>query len=179
MVANKKTPEYSAINPFKQVPTLVIDGQTLTQSLAIIEYLDESRPQPPRLLPSDPMKRAKVRELSLIVASGIQPAQNLTLLQRVANLVPENKDIKTQWAHHSINEGLFALEKETSQSAGKYSVGDEVTMADLCLVPQLYNARRFNVDLSPFPTLLRVESALINLPEFVASHPDKQPDVNS
>nr|XP_037289327.1 maleylacetoacetate isomerase-like isoform X1 [Rhipicephalus microplus] len=161
--------EYMKVNPMEQVPALVHNGETFTQSLAIIEYLEEKFPEP-RLLPRDPAQRAKVRAIAEIIASGIQPQQNLNVLLRL----DESK--RTEWAVHFITKGFKALEATVSKTAGKYCVGDEVTIADACLVPQVYNANRFKIDMSQFPTLSRVSTALESLPAFKAAHPSCQPD---
>ncbi|XP_008118323.1 maleylacetoacetate isomerase isoform X3 [Anolis carolinensis] len=152
----------------KQVPALKIDGVTLSQSLAIIEYLEETRPNP-RILPQDPKKRAQVRMISEHIASGIQPLQNLSVLQQMG-------DKKVDWAQRSISSGFEALERILQETAGRYCVGDEVTMADLCLVPQVYNADRYQVDLTPYPTIRRINKALLELEAFQTSHPSRQPD---
>eukprot|EP01098_Paradermamoeba_levis_P004878 TRINITY_DN2078_c0_g1_i5.p1 TRINITY_DN2078_c0_g1~~TRINITY_DN2078_c0_g1_i5.p1 ORF type:complete len:236 (+),score=61.95 TRINITY_DN2078_c0_g1_i5:52-708(+) len=164
-------PEYEKINPEKQVPTLFIDGHHLTQSLAIIEYLEETRAnQGLPILPKDPIQRAQSRSIANLICANIQPIQNLKVLNYVG---PEKK---MEWAKHWITQGFIALEKTLKQTAGKYCVGDLVSLADLCLVPQLYNARRFNVDLAPFNTCLEVEKNLVILPFFKAAAPEVQPD---
>lgn len=160
---------YLAVNPSGQVPTLDIDGLKLTQSLAILEYLEETRQGTP-LLPKDPKQRAIVRQISEVIASGIQPNQNLSILKLVGD------DRKKQWGHDIIAKGFRSLETLLETSAGKYCVGDEVTMADLCLVPQVYNANRFQVDMSKFPIIARVNAALLELDTFKASDPIKMAD---
>ncbi|XP_015273837.1 PREDICTED: maleylacetoacetate isomerase isoform X2 [Gekko japonicus] len=162
------SPEFFSVNPMRQVPALKIDGVTLSQSLAIIEYLEETRPNP-RILPQDPKKRAQVRIISDVIASGIQPLQNLSILQQVG-------DKKLEWAQLCISGGFKALEQILQETSGRYCVGDEVSMADLCLVPQVYNAERYKVDLAPYPTLRRINKALLELEEFQTSHPSRQPD---
>ncbi|XP_056408178.1 maleylacetoacetate isomerase isoform X2 [Hyla sarda] len=162
------TDDYRRVSPMQQVPALRIDGVTLSQSLAIIEYLEETRPHPP-LFPRDPIRRAQCREISDLIASGIQPVQNLAVLQRVG-------DGKLEWAQHFITKGFQALEVLLRNTAGRYCVGDEVTMADLCLVPQVVNADRFKVDLRPYPTISRINQALLQLEAFQVSHPSRQPD---
>ncbi|XP_037359683.1 maleylacetoacetate isomerase isoform X1 [Talpa occidentalis] len=163
------SPEYQALNPMKQVPALKIDGLTIGQSLAIIEYLEETRPTP-RLLPQDPKKRAHVRMISDLISSGIQPLQNLSVLKQVGE---ENQ---LAWAQKVISSGFNALEKILKGTAGKYCVGDEVTMADLCLVPQVANAERYKVDITPYPTISRINKSLLALEAFQVSHPLRQPD---
>ncbi|XP_036591367.1 maleylacetoacetate isomerase isoform X2 [Trichosurus vulpecula] len=153
-----------------QVPVLKIDGITLTQSLAIIEYLEETRPTPVRLLPQDPKKRASARMISDIISSGIQPLQNLYVLKQMS------QETQLTWAQGVISSGFGALEHILQSTAGKYCVGDEISMADLCLVPQVANAERFKVDLSPYPTINRLNKALLTMEAFQVSHPSRQPD---
>uniref|UniRef100_A0A8C9UQU5 Maleylacetoacetate isomerase n=1 Tax=Spermophilus dauricus TaxID=99837 RepID=A0A8C9UQU5_SPEDA len=161
--------EFQALNPMKQVPALKIDGVTIGQSLAIIEYLEETRPTPP-LLPQDPKKRASVRMISDLIAAGIQPLQNLSVLKEVGQ---ENQ---LPWAQKAIISGFDALERILQSTAGKYCVGDQVSMADLCLAPQVANAERFKVDLTPYPTISRINKTLLALEAFWVSHPCQQPD---
>ncbi|KAF7484062.1 maleylacetoacetate isomerase isoform X4 [Marmota monax] len=161
--------EFQALNPMKQVPALKIDGITIGQSLAIIEYLEETRPTPP-LLPQDPKKRASVRMISDLITAGIQPLQNLSVLKEVGQ---ENQ---LPWAQKAIISGFDALERILQSTAGKYCVGDQVSMADLCLAPQVANAERFKVDLTPYPTISRINKTLLALEAFRVSHPCRQPD---
>jgi len=169
VIKEKQTEEFKALNPAQLVPTLVIDGHTITESLAIIEYLEETHPEP-SLLPKDAAGRAKVRAMSLHIVAGIQPIQNNTVL----NYVGEKK---LEWAQHWITKGLNSLETMLAKTAGRYSYGDTVTMVDLCLVPQIYNAvLRYPVDLSAFPTCKRVYDELLKLDAFQVSHPSRQPD---
>lgn len=170
--------EFSDKNPSKQVPAIVIDGHTIAQSLAIIQYLEETRPnQGQALLPNSPIDRALVRQFSDMVASGTQPLQNLNVLNRIAQITNDDAQ-KKNWAAHWIQTGLEACEKFVKKysTSGRFCVGDSVSMADLCLIPQLYNARRFDVDLSQFPTLLSIESHCASLEAFQKAHPDVQPD---
>ncbi|XP_043118604.1 maleylacetoacetate isomerase isoform X2 [Puntigrus tetrazona] len=162
------TDQFKAINPMQQVPAVTIDGITLSQSLAIIQYIEETRPEP-RLLPADPKQRARVRIICDIIAAGIQPLQNLYVLQKVGAE-------KVQWAQHFITRGFEALEPILKQTAGKYCVGDEISMADICLVPQVYNAERFKVDVSQFPTIRKLNQTLIEIDAFKVTHPSRQPD---
>jgi len=168
-------PAYVAINPQGLVPTLENDaGAILTQSLAIIEWLDETHPSPP-LLPKDPLRRAKVRAFAQALACDTHPVQNLKVLARLRELgLPEEK--VTAWAGWANREGLSACDKLIATEAGPFCFGDAPTMADLCLVPQLANARRFGVDVSVFPRLLQAEAAAKALPAFADAAPDKQPD---
>uniref|UniRef100_UPI0037E8BFFC maleylacetoacetate isomerase isoform X2 n=1 Tax=Semicossyphus pulcher TaxID=241346 RepID=UPI0037E8BFFC len=164
----QRTKEFKTLNPMQQVPAVEIDGFLLSQSLAVVQYLDETRPGT-RLLPEDPKKRAQVRMISDLIASGIQPLQNLSVIQKVgAEKVP--------WSQHFIDRGFQALEPILKQTAGKYCVGDEISMADICLVPQVYNAERFKVDLEQFPTIKRLNQTLLEIDAFKVSHPHSQPD---
>ena len=170
-------PEYLARNPQGMVPLLEIeeaDGthRSIGQSVAIIEYLNERVPEPP-LLPADPYLRARARQLVEVVNSSIQPLQNSNVLKRVAN---ELKSDDKAWAQFFMQRGLAALETLVGETAGCICVGDRATMSDIYLVPQLYNARRFGVELAPYPRLLTIEAACFELPAFQAAHPDRQPD---
>ncbi|KAL7862030.1 hypothetical protein SRHO_G00134710 [Serrasalmus rhombeus] len=162
------TDQYKALNPMQQVPAVSIDGITLSQSMAIVQYIDETRPGL-RLLPADPKQRAQVRMICDLIASGIQPLQNLYVIQKIGAE-------KVQWAQHFINRGFEALEPILKQTAGTYCVGNEISMADICLVPQVYNAERFKVDINHFPTIKRLNQTLIELEAFKVSHPSCQPD---
>jgi maleylpyruvate isomerase len=168
-------PAYLAINPQGLVPALQDDaGETLTQSLAIIEWLDEIHPEPP-LLPKEPLRRAKVRAFAMALACDTHPVQNLKVLARLRELgLPE--DQVTGWAAWANREGLGACETLIAHEAGPFCFGAAPTIADLCLVPQLANARRFGVDLAPFPRLLKAETAAKNNKAFADAAPDRQPD---
>lgn len=174
-------PEFRALNPMGQVPVLVVPSQraggaprVLGQSMAILAYLEEQFPKAP-LLPdaSDPWRRARVRQLAEMVNAGIQPYQNLALL----NVVRERGVSDANGVAREMNtRGLAALEALARETAGSFLVGDVPTLADVYLVPQLYGARRFDVDLSPFPTLLRAEASAAALPAFEAARPERQTD---
>jgi maleylpyruvate isomerase len=167
-------PAYLAINPQGLVPTLEDEDTVLTQSLAIIEWLDETHPAPP-LLPKDPLRRAKVRAFALAIACDTHPVQNLKVLARLRQLgLPEAQ--VTEWAAWANREGLTACEKLIASEVGPFCFGAEPTIADLCLVPQLANARRFGVDLAAFPRLLKAETAARNIKAFADAAPDRQPD---
>lgn len=166
--------DFTQLNPSSQVPVLEIDDIHISESVAILEYLEETRPQYP-LLPSSPKLRAKVRTLVEIVNSGIQPKQNLV----VNNYVEEHfggLEARTRFAAHWIMKGLIAFERELGTTAGKCCVGDELSFADLCIVPQWYNAARFKVDITPYPRTKKIIEYLETLPAFEEAHPTKQPD---
>lgn len=173
---------YRALNPMAEVPLLVIPGGSpdavelrLTQSVAICEYLEERFPSPP-LLPSDPADRARVRALVEVVNSGIHPVQNLKVLQRVVADFGASQEAKVAWARGWIARGFEGLEGHLAETAGRHAFGDAVTLADCFIVPQVYNAHRFGVDMGAFPTIARIAAAASALPAFSAAHPDHQPD---
>jgi maleylacetoacetate isomerase len=176
------TDAYRGLNPSRELPTLEIDGKVLAQSLSIIEYLEETRPggfAPDGLLPGDAAKRAAVRRVSDMIASNIQPVQNLRVLQRIMGMFddPANKQKhKISWGAHWIDAGFEALEAVLEKTAGVYCIGDSLTMADCCLVPQVYNARRFKLDMSKFPVISRIEAALVKLAPFERAKPGAMPD---
>jgi maleylpyruvate isomerase len=162
---------YRGKNPMAQVPLLETDDAHIAQSMAILEYLEERIPAPP-LLPEGRAKRACVRQLAEIVNSGIQPLQNTAVRLHVQAQGLDDR----AWIERWVIPGLAALEAGTRPSAGRFAVGDELSFADLCIVPELYFARRFALDLTPYPTLLRVESACSELDAFQRAHADRQPD---
>jgi maleylpyruvate isomerase len=167
-------PGYLALNPQGLVPTLEKAGAVLTQSLAIIEWLDETHANPP-LLPRDPLRRAKVRAFALAIACDIHPVQNLKVLARLRQLgLPEEK--VTEWAAWVNREGLAACEALVKGEKGPFCFGPTPTIADLCLVPQLANARRFGVDVAAFPRLLEAEAAAKEMKAFADAAPDRQSD---
>lgn len=166
--------DYEKLNSLHQVPSFVVDGVTLTQSLPIIEFLEEKYPEKP-LLPRDLLKRAQARRIAEIINSGIQPFQNLATLKKIADVTGVDSK-KADWAKHFIVKGFQGLERLLEKTAGKFCVGDEVSIADLALVPQVYNAARFNVDPTPFPLIHRIADECLKLDAFQAAHPYKQPD---
>jgi maleylpyruvate isomerase len=171
----QRDPAYLAINPQGLVPTLQDDrGVILTQSLAIIEWLDETHPEPP-LLPTDPLRRAKVRAFAMVLACDTHPVQNLKVLARLRELGLPDEQV-TAWAAWANREGLTACETLIANQPGPFCFGAAPTLADLCLVPQLANARRFGVDLAVFPRLLKAETAAKDLKAFADAAPDRQPD---
>jgi len=174
----QRSDDYLALNPQGLVPMLVADdGAVLTQSLAIVEYLDEAYPAPP-LLPAAPTERARVRGIALEIACDIHPLNNLRVLQYLKNTLGVSEEQKDAWYKYWIDVGLEALETRLARDAatGRFCHGDTPTLADICLVPQLANARRMNIDVAPYPTLTRIEAAAISLPAFVDAAPAKQPD---
>lgn len=170
-------PSFAEMNPLSQVPVLEIEESstrvTLTQSVAIIEYLEE-RFGEPSLLPGDALQRARAREFAEIINSGVQPLQNLSVQQELKRFAPA-KDPRA-FARHFIERGLRALELLVLPIARDFALGEAPTLADVYLIPQLYQARRFGVELSPYPTLLRIERTCQALPAFQRAHADSQPD---
>jgi maleylpyruvate isomerase len=167
---------YLRLNPQGLVPALVLDdGRVLTQSLAICEYLDETRPDPP-LLPRDPVARAHVRAFAQVIACDVHPVQNLKVLNRLRALGHDEEQVNG-WAREVIAEGLAACEALIrGEGPGPFCFGGQPTLADICIVPQLFNARRFGVDLVPLPRLLAVEAACLTVPAFADAAPERQPD---
>lgn len=170
-------PEYLALNPQGLVPALVDKGHVLTQSLAIIEYLDETHPQPP-LLPKDAPGRARVRALAQIVACDIHPVNNQRILMYLEKEFRADEAARSKWYRHWIVEGFNALDKllGSSPATGKFCHGDQPTLADICLVPQVFNARRFKIDLASFPAIERINATCLALAAFADAAPDRQPD---
>lgn len=171
--SEQRSDEYRALNPEGLVPMLEIDGHRLTQSMAIVTYLDSRFPTPP-LIPAMAPERAHVGEMAMIVACDIHPLNNLRVLKYLKNELGHSQEEVDRWYVHWIREGLPALEAMAKPKAGKFLFGDAPTGADVCLVPQLYNARRFDVRIDDFPTLLRAEENANNLDAFAAAHPDRQ-----
>ncbi|QGL95712.1 MULTISPECIES: maleylacetoacetate isomerase [Stenotrophomonas] len=168
---------YRALNPQQQVPTLLHEGHVLTQSLAILEYLDERFPQVP-LLPADAAGRARVRALAQLVACDIHPINNLRVMQYLERSLQLPADARTQWTLHWIAEGFAAMEAllANSRDTGAFCHGDRPGLADICLLPQLYNAHRFGLDLAPYATLRRIEAACQALDAFDRARPEHQLD---
>jgi len=169
--------DYLARNPQGLVPALGDGEFLLAQSLAIIEYLDETRPAPP-LLPADPQSRATVRAMALAIACDIHPLNNLRVTQYLRRELGADEEAVARWIRHWIGQGFTALEAWIVRHSGdgRHCHGTAVTLADVCLVPQVYNARRFALDLAPWPRLAAVTSALESLPAFAAARPELQPD---
>ena len=171
--SEQKSDEYCALNPEGLVPMLEIDGHRLTQSLAIINYLDLRFANQP-LIPAAAAERAHVVAMAMAVACDIHPLNNLRVLKYLKNELGHSQEEVDAWYAHWISEGLPALEAMAAPKAGKFLFGDAPTGADVCLVPQLYNARRYNVPLDEYPTLLRAEENANKLEAFAAAHPDRQ-----
>ncbi|HEU4661139.1 MAG TPA: maleylacetoacetate isomerase [Pseudolabrys sp.] len=168
------TAEFRAVNPAMRVPALALDnGEILTQSMAIIEYLDETHPNPP-LLPSDPVQRAKVRAVAQAVACDIHPLNNLMSLQYLKRHLKHEQPEIDAWYHHWVIEGFNAI--ETMINPGPYSFGSQVTLADIFLVPQVFNARRLKVPLDRFPKIVAADAACLKLAPFDKARPENQPD---
>ncbi len=171
---HNKRPEYRALNPQMRVPALVTPaGDVLIQSLAIIEYLEETHPEP-ALLPRDPIGRAKVRALAELIACDIHPLNNLSSLRYLKNQMSQEQSAIDAWYHHWVVAGFEAL--ETLIEPAPYACGSRVTLADLCVVPQVYNARRLKVPLDKFPKIVGVEQACLALAAFDRARPENQPD---
>ena len=166
--------EFNAVNPAELVPALQLDsGDVLTQSLAIIDYLDERHPQPP-LLPVDPVQRARVRAVALTIACDIHPIDNLRVLQYLKRTLKHEQSDIDAWYIHWITQGFNAI--EAAIAPGPYCFGAQVTLADVCLIPQVFNARRLKVPLEAFPKIVAVESACLKLAAFDKARPENQPD---
>jgi maleylpyruvate isomerase len=170
--------EYRAMNPMRQVPLLELeeeDGSVvrIAQSLAIAEYLDERWPERPLLLPRERQARAHARQIAEMINSGIQPLQNTSVRDHVQSAFAADPDA---WCRHWIERGLGAVEAVVQATAGKFAVGDEPTIADMCIVPQLYHARRYAMDSRAFVTLTRIEAACAGLEAFASARPERQPD---
>ena len=170
--------EFRALNPQATIPTLDDDGTILWQSLAIIEYLDARYPTP-RLIPAEPVARARVQALAQLIACEIHPLNNLRVLKYLRGELKLDEAAVSKWYAHWIAEAFGPLEQLVMRfSGGRYCYGDALSLADVCLVPQLYNARRFSCDLTPYPTLVRIADSLGAEPAFAAAAPDRQPDAS-
>lgn len=169
--------DYRAINPEGLVPTLADEGQNLSQSLSIIEYLDETHPTP-ALLPNNALDRAWVRSLALAIACDIHPLNNLRVLRYLTGELKVSEDDKNTWYKHWCVEGLQSIEKILANDTrvGQFCYGDTPSLADCCLIPQLYNAQRFKVDLTNMPTLQRIQANCLALPAFALAAPEQQAD---
>ena len=173
----QRAPDYLKLNPQGLVPTLEIDGQTLTQSLSIIEYLEETRPNP-AFLPKDAAGRARVRSLAYALALEIHPINNLRVLQDLGTRFGANDEAQAGWFRHWVDTTFGALEQRLAneKETGKFCHGDTPTLADICLVPQVINNTRFNVDMTPYPTISRIHKACLEIEAFKKALPANQPD---
>ena len=170
----QRKPDFVAVNPQMRVPVLALSGgEVLTQSLAIIEYLDETNPDPP-LLPAEALDRAKVRSIAQLIACDIHPLNNLMALQYIKRQLKHEQPEIDAWYHHWVLQGFAAL--EAMIEPGPYAFGGRVTLADLCLVPQVFNARRLKVPLEAFPKIVAVDAACLRLSAFDKARPENQPD---
>jgi maleylacetoacetate isomerase len=170
--------EYAKLNPQRLVPSLEVEGEVLTQSIAIMEYLEETHPEHP-ILPKDPIARAHARAIALAVAGDISAINNLKIRKYLkSHFGATDEDVKVKWIQHWIADGFAALEALLARSkhTGTYCVGEYPTIADFCLVPQMFNAKRFALDLTPYPTIVRICDACEKLPAFMAAHPSQQAD---
>jgi maleylacetoacetate isomerase len=172
-----RTPDYLALNPQGLIPALAIDGVVLSQSLAIIEYLNDRHPAPP-LLPEDPIDRARIRSMAMTIACEIHPLNNLRVLNYLRDQLKQDDSGIGTWYRHWVTEGFRGLEVQAREfsASGRYCFGDAVSLADVLLVPQMFNARRFKTDLTAFPTLVGISAHLEALPAFAAARPEVQPD---
>jgi maleylacetoacetate isomerase len=168
---DQRADRYRARNPQGLVPLLEIDGEALIQSLAICDYLDARHPEPP-LVPRDAAERAHVLALALAVACDIHPLNNLRVLKYLSGTLDQPQEARDGWYRHWVAEGFAALEALAAPRAGRFLAGDAPSLADLCLVPQMYNARRFAVPLEPYPILVRADAEATAHPAFAAAHPD-------
>lgn len=168
----QKAVAYRAQNPQGFVPMLEMDGRRITQSLAIIDYLDHAHCEP-RLVPEDAGDRAHVLAMALLIACDIHPLNNLRVLKYLSGPLGQEEAMRDEWYRHWIEEGFSALESMAAERAGRFLFGDTPSLADVCLVPQMYNARRFNVPLDAFPLLVRVDAEANRLEAFAAAHPDR------
>jgi len=169
--------EYRAINPSGLVPAFQDDAITLTQSMAILEYLEEAYPQVP-LMPTGAVARAHVRELAQIIACDIHPVNNLRVLKYLVRQLGQSEEVKTDWYRHWVIEGFQSLEAHLARhlDTGTFCYGHSPTIADCFLVPQVFNAQRFDIDVTAYPTISRINDMCVDLPAFKAAHPSRQPD---
>ena len=173
----QRQPAYASLNPQRLVPTLLHGEAVLTQSLAIVEYLEERWPEP-RLLPQDPLERARVRSLAQVIACDLHPLNNLRVLAYLRDRLRIDDTARTEWYRHWVADGLTAFESLLARAGGKsrFCHGDSPGLADCCLMPQVYNARRFDCDMQAFPLIRQVAANCETIDAFKQAHPDNQPD---
>jgi maleylacetoacetate isomerase len=171
----QRAPGYLEVNPYGLVPMLVVGGRRMTQSLAIVEYLDEKHPLPP-LLPPGPEDRAWVRSVALAIACDIHPIDNTRVLAYLQKELSIDQAGRDEWYRHWIRLGFAAIERQLCERDGPYCAGDAPTLADVCLVPQVFNAKRLDVDLAPYPRIVQVHEACMALAAFAEAQPSRQPD---
>tara|TARA_R100000935_G_scaffold6526_3_gene14181 strand:- start:3245 stop:3898 length:654 start_codon:yes stop_codon:yes gene_type:complete len=178
VAGDQRAPDYVALNAGKGVPTLVLkDGTALTQSMAILEYIDAAWPEP-RLIPADALLRARVMAVAHTVALDIHPVNNLRLIRQLRSRFGATPDQATDWMCHWMNEGFAALEAMLP-AGDSFAFGDAPNIADICITAQVYNAHRWGVDLTPFPKIARIERLCLNIPAIADAHPDTQPDTQT
>jgi maleylacetoacetate isomerase len=165
--------QYRSLNPQELVPALEVDNQIITQSLAILEYLEEQYPEP-ALLPKDAVQRAHVRQIALAIATDTHPLNNLRVLQYLTNTLNVTEEQKNTWYQHWIAKGFVALEQWLKNTAGLFCFGDTPTLADVCVIPQVFNAYRFNCDVAPYPTLVKIFNHCKELPAFKNAWPEEK-----
>jgi maleylacetoacetate isomerase len=166
---------HSQLNPMRELPVLLVGNEPIAQSMAILEYLEETQPHPP-LFPTASLDRARVRQMAEVINSGIQPVQNLRVTKKLGQDFEISKAAQQTWSRDWIMFGFSALNKLVESYGGKCCFGDDITIADLCLIPQIYNARRFEVDLSRYQQLVEIDERLATHPAFFKAHPAQQPD---
>ena len=171
----QRAPRYLELNPQGFVPMLVVGERRLTQSLAIIEYLEERHPLPP-LLPVGAEDRAWVRAVALAIACDIHPINNLRVLQHLARTLDIEEPRRDEWYRHWVREGFGPIEAQLAERSGRFCAGGEPTLADVCLVPQVFNAQRLDVDMSPYPRIRAIHEACMQVPAFADAQPSRQPD---
>ena len=172
----QRSADYLALNPQGLLPALLDKGVLLTQSLAICEYLDEAYPDSARLLPDGAVLRAQVRAVAQAIACDIHPLNNLRVLNYLKTELGQGEETRNGWYRHWVATGFAALEQQLAASAGRYCFGDELTLADVCLLPQVFNAQRFGVDMGAYPLLARIVANLEQVPAFADAQPSRQPD---
>jgi maleylacetoacetate isomerase len=178
-VNDQQKPDYRSINPQALVPALTVEDTTIAQSLAIIEYLDETHPDPP-LMPRSPVNRARVRAMALAIACDMHPLNNLRVLNYLRSPLGHDEETVNAWYRHWIAVGFSGLEQEARRATGdgRHMFGQSITVADIYLVPQMFNARRFKCDLDPYPTLRAISAHLESLPAFAKAAPEAQPNAS-